>query len=409
MANKDKIRVVSPELLKLAEKLNKQFGRGTLMTADRVGHVVVPRWSTGVFLLDLRLGGGTLENGVFTAGLPAGRWSMMYGQKSSGKTTALLRAVGIAQRTCANCFRVHPYDSLVSGEVESIDPNTGRSRHTATKLIGKCECGNPRNAVVAWIDQENKWDGVWAKANRVFEERLVLARPQYAEEGCDVVEQLLYSGEVDIIVFDSIAAAVPAKEIENSSESWQQGLAARIFNKGVRKWNAAIIDRARSCNNGEYRVPTIWLVNQIRYKIGVMFGDPTTTPGGQGIGFANNVEIRTSGGSQSDYKIDKETGDTLSVNLRFGITKNQSAPSGGKGEYRISLADTETYRYGQVLDFDDVFAAAERAGIIEAVSARKYSYMGQEFAKSQITKMWAVNDAVYEETKQAVLAAFLSR
>jgi RecA/RadA recombinase len=392
----------------IAQVLNKKFGRGTIMTADRAGHVIIPRWSTGIFLLDLRLGGGILENGVFVSGLPAGRWAMSFGQKQTGKTTNFMRAVGVAQRTCANCFRVHPFHKLVPGLVESIDPNTGEVEEKEALLLGDCECGNVRNTVVVWIDQENKWDGVWAACNQIQKERLILCRPCYAEEGADVVEALIESGEIDILVYDSIAAATPSKEIEEETEKHQQGIGARIFNKAVRKWNAALIKRSRACEEGEFRIPTIWLINQIRYKIGVLYGSNETTPGGQGIGFANSVEMRTSGGgSKKDYTIG-ENGETYAVELGVRITKNQSAPSGGELKYKIAM-DHPEYEKGQVIDFKSVFDMGVATGVIEQISAKKFLYNGQEFVNmSSITKMWAANQPIYEETKSVILRSILA-
>ena len=222
--------ILASDILK---SLKKKFGAAIVEQASAAQSVISKRIPTGVFALDFALAGGW----------PVGRVCTVFGQKSSAKSTVLLKTIGQAQRLCANCYTPH--------------------------VEYKCECGNFREVVSAYIDVEGAFDRPWAEANGVDCNRLLLSRPEYAEQGLDIAEALLRSNEVDVLVLDSIAFMSALKEIEGSASDENPGIQARILGKGMRKFVAALNQLSNS-NSG--RKPTIFLVNQIRNKIGVMFG-----------------------------------------------------------------------------------------------------------------------------------------
>lgn len=391
MAKKGASQEGVSRLAAFASKIIKTYGAGTIMTADRVSQVVIPRISTGIWLADKATGGG----------LPVGKFTLVYGEKSTGKSTWYIRAVANAQRMCASCYR---RVELVPGQVETIDPNTGEVKLVDSMVVGSCVCGNPKSFVIAWVDQEGTWDSKWAAAHGVLEERLLLSRPQFAEEAVDIVDGLLDSGAADIVVLDSIAQMSPLKEVEDSAAQFgdHPGMTARIMGTAVRKWGSALQKKFREGLDGSgYGVPSIWLVNQVRLKIGVSFGNPETTPGGKAVGFATSVEIRTSPG---EYKVDDKLMETYHVDLGFKVTKNKTAPARQGARYKICITDHGPYTKGQVMDQSDVLFHALRHGIVEQISDRKLGFMGEEFlGQGRLIEHWATNPSLYEDVKEMVL------
>jgi recombination protein RecA len=169
-------QVLANELL---AKLAKKHGSSIFKKASEYGVEQLPRIPTGIFLLDYALGGG----------FPVGRVNLVYGHKSSSKTTTVLKAVGNAQKMCANCY-------------------------SFPDEAGKCKCKKFRECVAAYIDVEGTWDAKWAALHGVDLSRLIISVPEYAEQSLDIAEGLVLSGKVDVIVLDSIAFLTPAKEIE---------------------------------------------------------------------------------------------------------------------------------------------------------------------------------------------------
>jgi recombination protein RecA len=225
----------------MVKKLKKKHGEMALIRASDFKVQDVPRIPTGVFDLDYALGGG----------FPAGRISTLYGPKSSGKTTIFLKTIANAQQMCSDCFTF-------------IDEEKGR-----------CVCGECREFVIAFLDVEGALDIPWARKMGVDTEQMMIDIPEYAEAALDIGEALLRSGEVDILVLDSLAFPTPAKEIEVSVEKDLMGTQPRLIGKGVRKFLSAINGVGKESG----RRPTVFFTNQIRYKLGVMFGDPETQPG----------------------------------------------------------------------------------------------------------------------------------
>lgn len=381
-----------------AKQAIKQFGAGAIMTADQVDALTVPRVPTGIWVLDKALGGG----------FPMGRMSMIFGEESTGKSTIYARAVGMAQRMCGNCYRIC---ELSPGVVERIDPNSGEVEEVESMVIAECQCGRPRNMVVAWIDQEGTYKSDWAASHGVFEERMLMSRPELAEEAVDIIDALLKSGLVDIVILDSVAEMIPMKESEMSAVDSQDmvGVHAKIMNSALRKWNQGLNKMFRLRLSGEdVNVPSVWLVNQTRQKPGVSFGSPETTPGGFGQRFFPSVAIRT---RKLSYKTPEDGSprktvllDTHWVELGFKITKNKVSAAQQAGTYRICLMDIGPFRVGDILDHDDVLFYALKYGVVNQISDKKYECGGEEYlGKSGVTDRWAADRELYEVIKRRTL------
>ena len=395
MAKQEEDTLASGSVAAYAQAVHKRYGAGSIMTADSVSRVAVPRISTGIWVLDKALGGG----------LPIGRYSQVYGAKSTGKSSLFMRAVANAQRMCGNCYRTV---ELVPGEVEAIDPNTGEVYMAESMVVGDCQCGKPRNFTIAWVDQEGSWESNWAAKMGVYEERLLLSRPVFAEEAVDIMDGALHSG-VDVVVLDSIAQMSPAAEVKDSAAKFSDhpGMHARIMGNAVRKWTAAMQMKFKQslAEGSDFRVPTVLLVNQTRMKIGVKFGSPETTPGGNAVGFATSVEIRTAPG---EYKVDDKDMETYYVELGVKVNKNKVGAARQGGKYRICTMDHGLYRKGQIIDYNDVLYHSLRCGVVEQLSNKKYRWAGDEYlGKKRLMEHWASNPEDYNKAKMLTLQVAL--
>lgn len=342
MAN-TKDRVVALLASKAVSELKKKFGDTILEKASDFKYQAVPRIPTGIFTLDAAMGGGFAVGAVNTA----------YGPKSGGKTTAMLKAIGNAQKMCMGCY--HP-------------------AHEGTKCFF-CECENHRDAVAALIDVEGSYDKEWAESNGVDDTRLIISAPDFAEQAIDVADALLRSGKLDILMIDSLAQLSVLKEIEESAEKGMVGEQARLLGRAMRKFQAAI----NLVGNSEGRRPTIFLVNQIRHKVGVFFGNPETVSGGFAPGFAAKLEVRFSSGSfEMDESTKKEElQEPLWVDVKFKVEKNKTYRPKISGEYRMLLADADGRKKGDVLDEEVVIKYAEKNGLL--VEEGTWKILGIEF------------------------------
>lgn len=385
-------------------KVNEKYGSGTIGIAEEMEALSVPRLPTGIFAMDLAMGGG----------VPMRRVTMFYGHKSSGKTSAALRAVAFAQRLCRRCDLPADWD-IIENEP---DPKTGEITVTRKGYCPRCKEKFERMQCV-WIDAEGAFDIGWAKHLGVWTDDLFISRPESAEQTVDVVDNLLRTRAVDLLVLDSIAALVPMDEIEQSAEKWQQGLQARLVNKLMRKITAAMNEVGRA----EGAAPTIILLNQLRTKIGVMFGSPDTLPGGLGQGFTTSVEVKCWAGQ---VILDKEEGkeeekaaslaQPLFQKLNFKVTKNKTASPGMEAEYQVALVDTETAKKGEVVDEELVYALAVKFGFLtpHAEKKTKLLYPGlpadlaeeDGFQKSQIVKLWMGRRDVFATMKANITAVY---
>lgn len=349
-------------------KLQKKYGSTALMKAADDRHQELPRIPCGVFQLDYALGGGW----------PAGRVNTIYGPKSSSKTTTLLKTIGNAQRMCASCFTEH---------------------HTADGEVLGCKCGKYRQMVCSFVDVEGTWDEKWSKANGIDVQTLLYSRPDFAEESLDISEALIRSGEVDVLVLDSLAFLTPLKEIEESVEKETMGVQARLIGKGVRKLNAAL----NAVKNEHSRFPTIFFTNQIRMKLGVMFGNPETTPGGMAPGFVSTTEVKVWPGK---YDIDEQTGRPLHVDMNFRVEKNKSGPAKMEGSYRLILSNTEVKRVGEVYDEDQIVNIAQKYGLVEGNGA-SWHCLGEKFGGKSLIEKRLLQDPLFKKKLSTSLMTVL--
>jgi len=308
----------------LIASVRKKYGKNILSVADELRLRKLPRISTGAFFLNYALGGG----------FPWGRTSIVWGHKSTGKTVICLRTLGNAQKMCSSCYTVPDEET------------------------GKCECGNFTETVCAYIDPEGSWDRDWARLHGVNTERVLLSIPEYAEQTFDIAEALLRSGNIDFMVIDSIAFMTPAKEIEEKTSKVLPGEQARVMGRGVRKFVAAF----NNLENTLGRRPTLLFTNQIRMKIGLLFGNPETQPGGHAAGFSATTEVKTFGGK---YEMDEVTGRPMHVTMGFRVEKNKSFDAKIEGEWRLMLADSTLHKRGSVYEEEAMVNMGIKLGLVE--------------------------------------------
>jgi recombination protein RecA len=312
-------------IAEIRKAIEKKFGKGVSTPADKL-RTEMDRIPTGIFVLDYALNGG----------FPTGRVCMIKGKKSASKTTLALRIVASAQKMCSSCWG-YP----------------------------ECVCGSNRKTFCAWMDQEGTLDINWAKIMGVNLSELEVQRPVTAEETIDVSDLWLNSGELDLLIVDSIAAMTPIEELEKTAEKNIMGTHAKLINSAMRRWVSA----QNYCRKTFNRIPTIILINQVRYKVGVMFGNPETNPGGEGQKFATSVDVDL---WAKKYEMDTDTGKPLNAGFGFRVSKNKTSPANMAGEFIMALSETETKKVGDICDEKFIVDESEKSGLLVKESPRKY-------------------------------------
>ena len=367
------------KLASVVSGANKEFGKAIMLSPMDDSLRVVPRVSTSLYGLDVATNGG----------LPIGRVTMVYGLQGSGKTMLLLRSLANAQRLCANCYGPGVF---VDGEIEIPNLKTGKIESVKTKVIESCPCGKPRDMIVLWVDAENVWETSWSKRLGVWAEKVILVKPSYGEQAYDLISAFVLTKELDLIGIDSLAQLTPIDEYDAAMGEQFQGLAARMNNKFLRKLIGGMCD---AFTDG--RPITLWMVNQYREKIGVMFGPSEVLPGGKGQQFATSLEIETRRGK---VDIDKEAGEALIGNFAWTVKKNKVGVPGGRGEYQICLAQTDLFDIGDLMEHESVIAKAVDLGFIERPSSSMYEMDGKKFrGKSQLVRYLGENPERYVDLK----------
>jgi recombination protein RecA len=280
------------ELKNALAQIEKQFGKGAIMQLGEGSSLDVQGISTGALSLDIALGG---------RGLPRGRVIEIFGPESSGKTTVALHAVAHAQK---------------------------------------------QGGVAAFIDAEHALDPAWAKRVGVDLESLLVSQPSNAEEALKIAEMLIKSNAVDIIVIDSVAALVPRSEVEGEIGDTHVGIQARLMSQALRILTPAIA-RTKTC---------IIFINQIRQKIGVMFGNPETTSGGLALKFYSSVRLDI-----RKITTVKDGEETVGSRVRVRVVKNKVAPPFKQAEFDL-MHDHGISREGDLLDLGIDDKIIEKSG-----------------------------------------------
>jgi recombination protein RecA len=282
------------------------------------------------------------------------------------------------------------------GMLDIPNMNTGKVEKVKTQVIKSCPCGKPRNLLAFWIDAEGVWEPQWAERIGVWTEKVLLMRPTYGEQAYDVITSFVNISEIDLVIIDSLAALTPAVEFDAGMETPLQGVAARMNNRFIRK----IIGGMNKAFN-EGKIITTWMVNQYRQKIGVMFGDPRTLPGGMGQGFVASLEVEMSPGKITK---DKDSGESLFGDFRFAVKKNKVGVSGGSGEYKQCMADTEVFRVGDLMEHEVVVAKAVELGFIERPNQQTYVFHETSYRGiSTLVRYLGENPEKYESLKDDMI------
>ena len=308
-------------------QIEKQFGKGAIMRMGEGVNLDIEAIPTGIISLDKALGVG---------GLPRGRVIEVYGPESSGKTTLTLSIIAQGQ---------------LSG------------------------------GVAAFIDAEHAFDPSYAKLIGIKLEDLLISQPDTGEQALEIVEALVRSNAVDLVVIDSVAALVPRAEIEGQMGDSQIALQARLMSQALRKLTGAI-SKSKTC---------IVFINQIRMKIGVMFGSPEVTPGGRALKFYSSMRIDL----RKIATVTDQSGVT-GIRVRAKIVKNKVAPPFKEAIFEI-MYNEGVSKTGAIID------AALDEGIIKKAGSW-FSYKDKNLAqgKEQLRVLLRENDVLKEELEQAL-------
>jgi len=279
-------------LQRVIAQIEKQYGQGAIMQMDEHKYAKVEGIKTGSLSLDIALGG---------AGIPRGRVTELFGPESSGKTTVALHVIANAQQS---------------------------------------------GGVAAFIDAEHALDTTWAKRLGVDVSSLLVSQPDNGEQALDITELLIESNSVDIIVIDSVAALTPRAEIEGEMGDSHMGLQARLMSQAMRKLTA-VISKSKTA---------LVFINQIRMKIGVMFGNPETTTGGTALKFYSSIRI-----DLRRITTLKDTTGAVGSRIRARVVKNKIAPPFREAEFDIMFDSGISYE-GDLLDLALACNVVEKGG-----------------------------------------------
>jgi recombination protein RecA len=319
------------------KQIEKQFGKGSIMKLGESQHMQVETISTGSIALDLALGVG---------GFPRGRIIEVYGPESSGKTTVALHAIAEVQRA---------------------------------------------GGQAAFIDAEHALDPLYAKNLGINIDELLLSQPDTGEQALEIAEALVRSGAVEIIVIDSVAALVPKAEIEGEMGDAFVGLQARLMSQALRKLSGAI---------NKSKVIAIF-INQLREKVGVMFGNPETTPGGRALKFYSSVRLEV-----RRVESIKQGNDLVGNRTRIKVVKNKVAPPFKQAEIDIMYGEGIS-REGSIIDIGTEMDIVNKSGAWFSFEGERLG-QGRENAKQFLRDHPEVAGVIERKIREASNLAQLS-
>ena len=328
--NADKLKVLNAVM----EKIEKDFGKGSIMRMSSETVTDVPVIPTGSITLDCALGVG---------GYPKGRVIEIYGPESSGKTTLAIHAIAEAQKA---------------------------------------------GGIAAFIDAEHAFDSYYAQKLGVDVDNLLVSQPDNGEQALEIADSLIRSSAIDIIVIDSVAALTPKAEIEGEMGDSKMGLQARLMSQALRKLTASISKTKTVCI----------FINQLRDKIGVVYGNPETTTGGNALKFYASVRIdirRTS--------VIKDGEDQLGTRTKVKVVKNKVAPPFKKAEFDIMFGEGIS-KLGEIIDLGVEFEIIRKSGSWFSYGDRKIG-QGRDSVKEVLRADGALREEIELRVREAMREA----
>jgi RecA/RadA recombinase len=424
------------ELWDLVQQVEKQYGDGTIRPASTGRSFVTRRFQTGVFDFDANIGGG----------VPWGRFLRAFGPFSGGKTVLWLKAIAGCQKYCRYCrdrFRKAEDGNLLcscptecpecGAEFQRVDydgPEADEETGFNWRKVHDvhiCEClVNPpgtkakkdrvpkrtlrAGAVRAvWLDAESCFDRDWSCSLGVDNDTLYVILPEYAEQGVDVIEAFIRSGEVDLIVVDSLAEMTPMGEIESSTEDWQVALHARLVNKAMRKWGAAI----NRLGADAVMKPAVLLVNQTRESM----HRGEVTPGGWQQYFKSSVDIRL---NKASYK-KKETGTGVNnveeveyADISGQVRKNKTFVSQRRFSFRLYVHGAGKFPTGSTNELGTVVDRALEYRTIDRPRTTQYVFKNgsgkhEWSTQKQIIKAMREDEELFWAIRDETMRRVISR
>ncbi len=309
-------------------QIEKQYGSGSIMQMDESKYAKIEGIPTGSLSLDIALGG---------CGMPRGRAIELFGPESSGKTTLALHIIANAQK---------------------------------------------KGGIAAFIDAEHALDTTWAKKLGVNVSEMLVSQPDTGEQALDITEMLIKSNAVDVIVIDSVAALTPAAELEGEMGQSHMGLHARLMSQAMRKLTG-VINKSKTC---------LIFINQIRMKIGVMFGNPETTTGGRALKFYSSVRLDV-----RRISTIKEGTTAMGSRIRARVVKNKIAPPFRDAEFDIMFDSGISYE-GDIIDLGTNCGVVTKSG-----AWINYGDMRLGQGRENSKRFLSENKALTEEIKDKIL------